>query len=54
MFTHIKQQIKPSNFIQAVMLLTCIWEVPHSNLGRDTEYPDGFKVFLGPFSEMTV
>jgi hypothetical protein len=26
--------------VQAVILLTYIWEVPSSNLGHDTDYPD--------------
>jgi hypothetical protein len=37
----------PSKMAQAITLSTCILEVPSSNLGGDTEYPDSsFAVFL--------
>jgi hypothetical protein len=28
-----------SRLAQAVMLLSCVWEVPGSNLRQDTDYP---------------
>jgi hypothetical protein len=38
-----------SRLAQLVMLMTCIWVVPGSNLSKDTNYPDSdFVIFLGP------
>jgi hypothetical protein len=40
--------ILPSILAQALILVTSIREVPHSNLGRDTDYPDRFMCFRSP------
>jgi hypothetical protein len=34
-----KKNTKPSKLVQAVLLMTCIWEVPSSNFGWDAGYP---------------
>lgn len=35
-----------SRLPEAVMFLTCIWEVPDFNLGQNTDYPDRFSWFF--------
>lgn len=38
----------PCRLSQAVILPTCIWVVPDTNLSKETNYPKIFVVFLGP------
>jgi hypothetical protein len=38
------KDLLPSNSVEAVTLLTCIQDVPDSNLGQDTDYSQFFFV----------
>jgi hypothetical protein len=40
--------VVPSVAVEWLALLLCIWEVPGSNLGPETGYPQAFLVFLSP------
>jgi hypothetical protein len=42
----------PINFVQAVMLLTCMREFLGSNLDRTFEYPEVFRSSLQLFQEI--
>jgi hypothetical protein len=44
--------VPTSNLTQAITFLTCVREVSGSNIGWDTDSPDGFSVFLSPSRQL--